>query len=96
MIKNEKAISDMELDMVVGGANKVFIKEREDGKYDAFIVSGEGDMDAAKNLLNSGDIHNIDPKLAVSRSQGITREKLDNYIERVEKIYPGLEVDYLK
>ena len=78
MIKNEKAINDMELDMVVGGASKVFIKEREDGKFDAFVVSGEGDMDAAKNLLNSGDIYNIDPKLAVSRSQGITREKLDN------------------
>ena len=95
MIKNEKMVSDMELDMVVGGASTMFLKEREDGKFDAFVVSGEGDMDAVKKLLSGGAVDKIDAKMSVMRSQGIRREKLDNYMKRVEKIYPDVKVNYL-
>ena len=95
MIKNEKAISDMELDMVVGGASTLILKKREDGKVDGFFVSAEGDVEQLKKLLNGGSVDHINTSATVKVSKGIHADKIDTYIAGQKKRHADLEVSWL-
>ena len=94
MTMNEKVISDMELDMVVGGASTLLLKKREDGKVDGFLVSAEGDLDQLKKLLNGGSVDHIKASARLGVSKGIRADKIDAFIEIQKKRYPDLEISW--
>ena len=94
MIKNEKVISDMELDMVVGGARTLLLKKRDDGKVDGFLVATDDDLAQLKKLLDGGSVDNIRASARMRITQGIHAERLDTFIENKKKRYPGLEISW--
>ena len=94
MTTNEKVISDMELDMVVGGASTLLLKKREDGKVDGILVSAEGDLDQLKKMLSGGEVSKIKTSATLKVAQGIHADKIDAYIDRQKKRYPDLEISW--
>ena len=95
MTKNEKVISDMELDMVVGGASALFLKKREDGKIDAFTISGNGDIDTLRKVYNGTPASQMNVKCQAKLSEGIRADKVDLFIERTQKKHPDLQVEWV-
>lgn len=96
MTTNEKVISDMELDMVVGGASVMFLKKREDGKVDSFLVSADKDIEKLKQLISNGEMDKIkSDNSSVFVGEGIPTDKVNAYVGIQKKRYPDLELNWL-
>lgn len=92
MIKNEKAISDMELDMVVGGATGLILKKNEAGKINAFLLN-----DTKIDMITSGDeIIEYKETGAEATYDNIDPDRLDDFIDYVKGIAPDVKVIWSK
>lgn len=95
MIKNEKAISDMELDMVVGGASALFLRKREDGKIDGVLTAANGDVKELERLMSGGEVSKIKAS-ATLKVATIRGDKLNDFIELQKKNNPDLEIKWVE
>lgn len=92
MIKNEKAISDMELDMVVGGATGLILKKNEEGKINAFLLN-----DTKIDMITSGDeIIEYKETGAEATYDNIDPDRLDDFIDYVKGMAPDVKVIWSK
>ena len=96
MIKNEKAVSDMELDMVVGGASALFLRKREDGKIDGVLTAATGDVKELERLMSGGEVSKIKASATLKVATGIREDKLNAFIELQKKSHPDLEIKWVE
>ena len=96
MTKNEKVISDMELDMVVGGASALFLRKREDGKIDGVLTAANGDVKELERLMSGGEVSKIKASTALKVATGIREDKLNAFIELQKKSHPDLEIKWVE
>lgn len=95
MIKNEKMVSDMELDMVVGGASALFLRKREDGKIDGVLTAANGDVKELERLMSGGEVSKIKAS-ATLKVATIRGDKLNDFIELQKKNNPDLEIKWVE
>lgn len=95
MIKNEKMVSDMELDMVVGGASALFLRKREDGKIDGVLTAANGDVKELERLMSGGEVSKIKAS-ATLKVATIRGDKLNAFIEFQKKRHPDLEIKWVE
>ena len=92
MIKNEKAISDMELDMVVGGATSLILKKNEEGKINAFVVN-----DTKVDMVTSGnEVIDYKETGAESTFKNIDPDRLNDFIDYVKGLNPDVKIIWSK
>ena len=92
MIKNEKAISDMELDMVVGGAAGLILKKNNDGTTDGFLVD-----DIKKDIVTSGgEVINYKETGSETVYRNIDPNNMVDFLEYVKDIRPDVKVVWSK
>lgn len=101
MIKDEKIISDAELDMVVGGGvDRMLLIKRDNGTIDAipFLGSTRSSEDEQKGLatlgkyLRSNDAHMI---RATHGKVGMTKKEANAYFKLWKEAHPNMKAEWL-
>ena len=97
MIKNEKMISDTELDMVVGGASTLFLRKREDKKIDSVLATGMGEYEKKiERVMRNRELGEIASSEFLKIATGIRESKLNDFIELQKKNNHDLEIKWVK
>ncbi|MGN0707939.1 MAG: hypothetical protein ACI4JC_08075 [Faecalibacterium sp.] len=96
LMENEKVLlNDDELEMVIGGVSKTFLVRREDGKIDVYTVSGSGDIETLRKLLQGGDASKIKASAGVRMSFGVKPDKLDALLARIKMKNPDTTFEWI-
>ena len=79
MNKENFELNDKELDNISAGAGQTIyrIEEREDGKYNVYTGSFEGDLDALKKVLEGGSVSKLNFSGDAGKFIGLSTDKLE-------------------
>ena len=87
----DKAMDDMELDCVIGGAGFAYFMKRKDGRYDIVSESDKLDPAQARGLVagKAPAELNIPKSITFRFNIGIQANQIGRIKERLNKFYKG-------